>query len=70
MKNLEYLYDFKNLSENDGLFTNTNKKVVSEYKIETPKNIAIDEINALTSKTYSFKCNNKRTAKIKIISKF
>ena len=33
------------------------KKVIGKYKIETPKNVWIDEFVCLRSKAYSFKCN-------------
>ena len=38
------------------LFSNINKKVLGKFKIETLKNIWIDEFIALRSKAYSFKC--------------
>ena len=45
------------------------KKVLGKYKIETPESIWIDEIIALRSKAYAFKCNNKSTNKLKGITK-
>ena len=56
LKNLEYIFDFSNLDENHELFSNKNKKVIGKFKIETPKNVFIDEIVCLRSKAYSFKC--------------
>ncbi len=69
LKNLENLFDFSNLDKNHELFSNKNKKVVGKFKIETPKNIWIDEFVALRSKCYAFKCNNDSKNKLKGISK-
>ena len=40
--NFEDLFDFINLNENHKLFSNKNKKVVGNFKIETPEFIWID----------------------------
>ena len=69
LKNLEYLFDFSNLDKNHELFSNKNKKVVGKFKIETPKNLWIDEFVALRSKCYAFKCDNDSKNKLKGISK-
>ena len=69
LKNLEDLFDFSNLDKNHELFSNKNKKVVGKFKIETPKNIWIDEFIALRSKCYAFKCGNDSKNKLKGISK-
>ena len=66
LKNLEDIFDFSNLDENHELFSNKNKKVIGKFKIETPKNIWIDEFVCLRSKTYSFKCNDNTESKNKI----
>ena len=58
LKNLEVIFDFSNLDENHELFSNKTKKVIGKFKIETPKNIWIDEFVCLRSKAYSFKCND------------
>ena len=58
LKNLEDIFDFRNLDENHELFSNRKKKVIGKLKIETPKNVIIDEFICLRSKTYSFKCKN------------
>ena len=55
LKNLEEIFDFSNLDENHELFSNKNKKVIGKFKIETPKNIWIDEFICLRSKMYAFK---------------
>ena len=70
-KNLEDIFDFSNLDENHELYSNKNKKVIGKFKIETPKNIWIDEFVCLRSKAYSFKCknNDENKNKIKGISK-
>ena len=69
LKNLEDLFDFSNLNKNHELFSNKNKKVVGIFKIETPKNIWIDEFVALRSKCYAFKCGDESENKLKGISK-
>ena len=71
LKNLEEIFDFSNLDENHELFSERNKTVIGKFKIETPKNIWIDEFVCLRSKAYSFKCkdNIESRNKIKGISK-
>ena len=71
LKNLEDIFDFSNLDKNHELFSERNKKVIGKFKIETPKNIWIDEFVCLRSKAYSFKCknNDENKNKIKGISK-
>ena len=66
IKNLEDIFDFSNLDENHELFSNKNKKVIGKFKIETPKNIWIDEFVCLRSKAYSYKCKDKDENKNKI----
>ena len=66
LKNLEDIFDFSNLDENHELFSNRNKKVIGKFKIETPKNIWIDEFVCLRSKAYSFKCKDNKEDKNKI----
>ena len=58
LKNLEDIFDFKNLDENHELISVKNKKLIGFFKIETPRNIWIDEFVCLRSKAYSFKCKN------------
>ena len=50
LKNLEDIIDFSNLNKNRELFSNKNKKVIGKFKIETLKNIWIDEFICLRSK--------------------
>ena len=71
LKILEDIFDFSNLYKNHELYSEKNKKVIGKFKIETPKNIWIDEFVCLRSKAYSFKCkdNNEDKNKIKGISK-
>ena len=64
LKILEDIFDFSNLDKNHELYSEKNKKVIGKFKIETPKNIWIDEFVCLRSKAYSFKC--KKMMKIKI----
>ena len=71
IKTLEDIFDFSDLDENHVLFSNKNKKIFGLFKIETPKNIWIDEFVSFRSKAYSFKCNDidENKKKIKVISK-
>ena len=69
LKNLENIFDFSNLDETHELFSNKNKKVIGKFKIETPKNIWIDEFVCLRSKMYAFKCDGDSKNKLKGISK-
>ena len=70
LHNLKDLFDFSNLNEDHELFSNENKKVLGKFKIETPKNIWIDEFICLRSKAYSFICNeNENKNKLKGICK-
>ena len=71
LKNLEDKFDFSILGKNHELYSNINEKVIGKFKIETPKNIWIDEFVCLRSKAYSFKCknNDENKNKIKGISK-
>ena len=66
LKNLEDIFDFSNLVENHELFSSRNKKVIGKFKIETPKNIWIDEFVCLRSKAYSSKCKDNKEDKNKI----
>ena len=66
LHNLKNYFDFSNLNKEHELFSNVNKKVLGKFKIETPKNIFIDEFIALRSKAYSFKCNNNNEDKNKL----
>ena len=66
LKNLEDIFDFSNLDKNHELFSNKNKKVIGKFKIETPKNIFIDEFIVLRSKMYAFKCKDKKENKNKL----
>ena len=70
-KNLEDIFDFSNLDENHELISNKNKKVIGKFKIETTKNVFINEFVCLRSKAYSCKCkdNIENKNKIKGISK-
>ena len=71
LKNLEDFFDFSNLDKNQELYSEKNKKRIGKFKIETPKNICINEFVCLRSKAYSFKCknNDENKNKIKGISK-
>ena len=70
LKILEYIFDFSNLDKNHELFSNKNKKLFGKFKIETPKNIWIDEFVSLRSKMYAFICVDDSKNKLKGISKF
>ena len=58
LKNFEDIFDFSNLDENHELFSNKKRKVIGKFKIETHKNIWIDEFICLRSKINAFKCGN------------
>ena len=60
LKNLISVFDFSNLDKNNELFSNKNKKVIGKFKIQTPRNIWIDEFVCLRSKMYSFKCGDSK----------
>ena len=49
-RKLEDIIDFSNLDKNNELSSNKKKKVIVKYKIETPKNIWIDEFVYLRKK--------------------
>ena len=66
LKNLEDFFDFSNLDKNHELYSEKNKKVIGKFKIETPKNMWIDEFVCLRSNAYSFKCKDKDENKNKI----
>ena len=68
LKYLEDLIDFSNLDENHELFSNKNKKVIGKFKIETPKNIWIDEFVALRSKWHAFNFGDDSKIKLKGIA--
>ena len=70
LKNLEDIFDFSNLDENHELFSEKNKKVVGKLKIETPKNLWLDEFVRLRSKIYSIKCKDNIESKNKIKGNF
>ena len=57
-KNLEDIFDFSNLDKNHELYSNKNEEVIGKFKIETLKNIWIDDFVCLRSKASSFKCKN------------
>ena len=69
LKNLENLFDFSNLNKDHELFSSKNKKIIGKFKIETPKNLWIDEYVCLRSKMYAFKCGDDCKNKLKGISK-
>ena len=66
LKNLEDIFDFSNLDTNHGLYSEKIKKVIGKFKLETPKNIWIDEFVCLRSKVCSFKCKDNKEDKNKI----
>ena len=59
LKNLEDIFDFSNLDMNHELYSIKNKKVNGNLKLETPKNVFIDEFVCLRSKSYAFNCKNE-----------
>ena len=69
LRNLEDIFDFRNLEENHELFSNKNNKVIGKFKIETLKSFWIDKFIALRSKCYAFECGDDSKSKLKGISK-
>ena len=69
LRNLEDLFISSNLIENHEIFSNKNKKVIGQFKIETLKNFWIDEFLCLRSKVYAFNCGYVSNNKLKAISK-
>ena len=69
LKIIKDLFDFSNSDKNDELFSKRIKKVVGNFKIESPKNIWIDEFVCLKSKMYAFKCGCDSKNKLKGVSK-
>ena len=55
---MKIFFDFSILNENHEHFSKVNKNVVGKFKLETPKNVWIDEFVALRSKCYAFKCRD------------
>ena len=68
LKTLENIFDFSNLDEDQKLFRKINQKVIGKFKLETSKNIWIDEFVCLRNKMYSFKCGNDNGSKNKLKS--
>ena len=69
LKSSDDIFEFSNLDKNHELFSNKKKKVLGKFKVETPKNIWIDELICLRSKYYAFKCGDDSKYKLKVISK-
>ena len=65
LKNLEVTFDFSNLDENDELFSKKKTKKTGKFKIETAKNVWINELVCLRSKMYAFECADESKNKIK-----
>ena len=63
------VFDFSNLDQNDEFFSNKNTKVIGKFKIETPKNVWINEFVCLRSKMCSFKCRDDKKKNLKVVSK-
>ena len=66
LKISEDIFDFSNLDGNHEWFSNKNKKVIGKFKIETAKNVFIDQFVCSRSKAYSFKCKDNIESKNKI----
>ena len=63
MKNFEDFFDSSILNKDHDLIGNRNKNMIDKLKIQTPKNVCIDEFVCLRSNDYSFKRNDKNTNK-------
>ena len=66
LKNLEDIFDFSIIDENHEVYSEKIEKISGKFKIETPKNMFIDEFIALRSKMYAFKCKDKIEDKNKL----
>ena len=69
LKNLEDFLEFSNLIDNHELFSKKNKKVIGNFKTETPADIWIDEFVCVRSQMHAFKCGNDSRNKLKGVSK-
>ena len=69
LKNMEPIFEFSKLDQNQKLFSNKNKKVIGKFKNETPKNFWIEEYVCLRSKMYAFKGGGDSKNKLKGVSK-
>ena len=69
LKKMEDIFDFSNVEKSHELFSNRIKKVVGNFKPETPKSFWIDEFFCLRSKMYSFKCGDDSKNKLEGVSK-
>ena len=69
LENFEDIFDLSNLDKNHELFSYKIKKVLGKYKIETPKNVFIDEFVCLRSKMYALNCANDSEIKLEGVSK-
>ena len=69
LKHLEDLIHFSILNGRHEVFSNRNKKFVDNFKIEFPEKNGTGGLVCLRSKAYSFKSGNKKTIKVKGISK-
>ena len=69
LKNLEDFFDISTLSGYHELFSDKNKEIFGNFKIETPKIIWIDEVFCLRSKLYALECGDINENKSKIVSK-
>ena len=69
LKKWEDIFDFSNLDENHELLITKNQKVISKYKVGTPKNIWIDDFVCLRSKMYAFKLLDDIKNRFKGLSK-
>ena len=69
LKTLEKIFDFSNLNKSHEIFSNKNKKVIGKFKIDTPKNVILDDFVCLRSRMYSFKCVDDSKNELKGISK-
>ena len=58
LKSLEDIFNFRNLDENHELFSNKNEKITGKFKLETPKDVFIDDFVCLRNKMYAFKCKD------------
>ena len=59
LQNLEVFFDSSILNENHEFFSSRNQKVLGKIRIQTSKNVFVDEFVCLRSKMYEFECGEK-----------
>ena len=58
LKDLEDLFNLSNLNENQELYSSKKERDIGKFELEVPKKIRMDEIVALRSIMFAFKCGD------------